>query len=261
MLAALSAVAAMSVNCAPIAGASLVLSRTEIQWVFLGESRHGTNEMPKAALDFICEAIAAGRTVSVALEHRAGDQQLLDRYLLSDGGAKARADLLAGGQWVPAWADGKSSEAMLRLIDHLRTLYQARRLVRVVLFDADSISGASDRDRQMARALRAIDVGDDGLIVVLTGGLHAKKRAVPAIESGYVPAAAMLPRSKTISLVMSDNGGAAWNCTDNGCGVNDDGLRRSALRRITVSRKVQATYDGVFELGTRVTPSPPANHR
>ena len=66
--------------CSPLPGAEQVWSRPMIRWVFVGEL-HGSNEAPAAFLDLVCDALARGRRVTVALERPTSEQPALDGIL------------------------------------------------------------------------------------------------------------------------------------------------------------------------------------
>lgn len=165
-----------SFECRALPGAKALLARPTLHWLLLGEAGHGTNELPRAATDLVCAAIAARGTFVVALEHAAANQPMLDAYLASDGGAVARAALLAGPAWRPSWADGKSSRAMLKLIEWLRVRHQRGEVLRVVAFDPDMVLNGTDREQQMSARLRAIAPSNGSIVTALTGSFHARRR-------------------------------------------------------------------------------------
>jgi hypothetical protein len=60
-------------SCSPIPGADQIWSKPSVHWVFIGEW-HGSNETPAAFHDLVCDAIAQGKHVTVALERPASEQ-------------------------------------------------------------------------------------------------------------------------------------------------------------------------------------------
>jgi len=93
-----------------------------VRFLILGEI-HGTKEIPALVADAAC-AISRTRPVVVALEIHTRAQADIDAYLASDGGEAARNLLLDGPAWAIRTADGRSSQAMLDLIETLRVLRQ-----------------------------------------------------------------------------------------------------------------------------------------
>src|SRR5215471_19091009 len=66
--------------CSPIPGADQIWSKASVHWVFIGEL-HGSNETPAAFRDLVCDAIAQGKHVTVALERPTSEQAALDNIL------------------------------------------------------------------------------------------------------------------------------------------------------------------------------------
>src|SRR5579864_7128972 len=104
--------AAAGASCSPVPGADQIWSKAGVHWVFIGEL-HGSNETPAAFLELVCDAIAHGKHVTVALERPTSEQAALESILTAKDLSKARESLLQ----LPGWKevpDGRGSEAMLR---------------------------------------------------------------------------------------------------------------------------------------------------
>jgi hypothetical protein len=177
---------------------------------------------------------------------------MFDTYMTSDGGPAAREALLAAPLWDRDWADGKSSRAMLDLIEWLRTRHRQGRLAGVIAFDADASSSVEDRERQMADRLLAVDPGRQGIVIVLTGSFHASK-IITANRTPAPPAGALLPPDRTFSVLVQGNGGESWSCRANGCGVHDSAKQSPTTRRLRVGKTPDGRYDGILELGKPTT--------
>jgi hypothetical protein len=245
--------------CRPLAGAAEFARTTTARWVLLGESEHGTVEQPWAAADLICALMRTGRPLIVAIEHPSTEQPLLDAYMASDGGAKARAALFASWNWDPRYADGKSSVAMLQFLDWLRVQRRLGRVRNVVAFDAGDSHGNADRNAKMTAALAALPLGTTGLAVALTGSYHAR-RTMPVENGAQVPVpGAALPRGATVSIVIRSRGGTAWACLREGCGIHSVGPGGGSKRGLAMQPTPDGLYDGTLDLGTGETASPPAN--
>lgn len=248
----------LAATCAPLPGADAVLARAETRWIMLGEI-HGTAEMPVALTDLACLAGERMRPVVVAIEQTVENQPILDRYLVSDGGEAARAALLAAPMWRGRWKDGRSSEAMLAMIERLRIMKRARRIARVVAFDPDVSESSADRNALMAKNLRAIDPGRGGVVLVLVGGLHAQKSEIRFGPEPYPAAAQLLPREATVSLMMLGDVGTAWVCMEaEQCGVTPVGAPRKEPRGISMMPAPDGSFDGILDMGRPLTASPPA---
>ncbi len=131
--------AAATTSCSPVPGADQIWSKAGVHWVFIGEL-HGSNETPAAFYDLVCDAIAHGKHVTVALERPSSEQAALDNILTAKDLAKAKEELLQ----LPGWKDvldGRASEAMLRLLISLRELHRLHPDLKVVAFDAARRNG------------------------------------------------------------------------------------------------------------------------
>ena len=243
----------------PLPGAETVVSTQSARWILIGEPAHGTNEMPLIAADLVSAAIARKRPIVVALEYAAKNQPSIDAYLRSNGGKPAQKAFLTAPMWDRQWADGKSSKAMFRLVEWLRTQHAAGRVSRVVAFDADMSEGGGDRERQMAASIQAIKLSTSGLVIVLTGTFHARKTRDDT-RAQYQPMGALLPPSSTVSLRITANGGSSWNCWKDGCGIHLITRESDESRKlIELKPTTDGSYDGTINLGSSTTPSPPAS--
>jgi hypothetical protein len=177
--------------------------------VVLGEL-HGAVEHPAA----IAEAAAAhGDPLWIGLEISNEEQPYLNAFLGSDGGAAARADLLSGPHW--ASEDGRSSRAMLDLVERVRALRAAGAAIELEAFDGPRTAPTrTERDATMADAIAAA-VRPDRALLVLAGNLHALLDDPPfEIEPGYVPMAAVLVERgvDVVSILAVAHEGETWGC-------------------------------------------------
>ena len=196
--------AAAVTSCSPVPGADQIWSKSSVHWVFIGEL-HGSNETPAAFRELVCDAIAQGKHVTVALERPSSEQSALDNILT----AKAK-DLPAAQQsllQLHGWKDvldGRGSEAMLRLLISLRELRKLHPDFKVVAFDAPYTGTAlGARDEAMAHALLALkpEKAND-MVLILTGNLHAMQAS-----KRYDLTAMYLPPKEILSLEVTDRGG------------------------------------------------------
>jgi hypothetical protein len=85
----------------------------------------------------------------------------------------------------------------------------------------------------MAEALATPSI-PNALTIVLTGNVHACKGTLPGVPS-YPLMASFLPPAVTVSLLVIDRGGEAWNCQEGICGPHRLTPRKGNERRITLS--------------------------
>jgi hypothetical protein len=253
--------AGASFSCSPVPGADQIWSRPSVHWVFIGEL-HGSNETPAAFRDLVCDAIAQGKHVTVALERPTSEQSALDNILTAKDLAEAKESLLQLHGWKEV-LDGRASEAMLRLLVSLRELRSLHPDLKVVAFDAPysgSPAGGS-RDEALGHALLSLHPAKpNDLVLILTGNIHAMQ----ASKRGYDLAAMYLPPKEILSLEVTDRGGESWSeDTTGGCGpwkggVGDKDAKKPYGIFLDPSLAPFGKVDGVLSLGVPLTSSAPA---
>jgi hypothetical protein len=245
--------------CSPIPGAEQAWSKPALRWVFVGEL-HGSNETPEEFLNLVCDALARGRQVTVALERPTSEQAALDGILNATDSPAATRRLLSEPGWVNGM-DGRASEAMLRLLIALRALRRSYPDLAVAAFDAPYSGNAPGaRDEVMGHALLAVgSAAPKNLILVLTGNIHAMQAPV----FGYDLAAMFLPAGQRLSLEVTDRGGESWTDNVGGCGAWKGGIRDKDITRprgifFDPSLAPYGKVDGILSLGVPLTASAPA---
>jgi len=161
-----------------VSAGDLVLRAIGDRRVALLGEMHGTRETPALAGQLVSHYAAGLRPVLLGLEIDRGEQADVDRFLASNGDARARRALLAGAHWSAPF-DGRDSEAMFQLIDHVRRLRAVGADVRIVYFDARD-PDMDQRNRRMADTLRGAAKEHPGaMLLVLTGNVHAMTHRLP----------------------------------------------------------------------------------
>ncbi|WP_260924968.1 hypothetical protein [Novosphingobium sp. 9] len=216
VLSVLTSAAAMAAPCPPIPGTASLLTDRKVQWIVVGE-QHGTMETPQAFGDLACLAARTGRPLTIALELPDSEQAALDAYLASDGGAEARAAWLAQPMWKDGPRDGRSSVAMLGLIERLLTMRREGQVTAVVAMQpmAPTPTPESYEKAMAAHVEHALgsSAGKPGaLVLTLVGNVHARRAPVTFGAQRYMPMAGWLPGKATVTLDASGNGGAQWSC-------------------------------------------------
>ena len=169
--------AALASASKPSAQALLLQAIGDHRIALLGEM-HGTRETPALAGQLVSLYAAAHRPVLLGLEIDRGEQGDVDRFLASNGDASARRALLAGAHWRAPF-DGRDSEAIFQLIEHVRQLRVTGADVRIVYFD-DHDPDMDQRNQRMADTLRAAAREHPGaMLLVLTGNVHAMTHRLP----------------------------------------------------------------------------------
>jgi hypothetical protein len=236
--------------------------------LLLGEM-HGTEESPAFVTNAVCRALSAGHGVTLGLEIPREEEPRFATYLASPATEKDRAALVSSPFWSEA-PDGRSSRAMLALVDEVRRFQKEGRPVRLVLFDQRPPgSGAPDgqvRDRAMAERLRAaIRESPKDVLIALSGNIHS--RTVPGVPwnkelqmMGFL-LSQDFPGSGLIALDVAYSGGAAWVCMDGECRAHTLKGSGSAgtAGKVTLHEGGvdERGFHGRYDVGT-LSPSEPA---
>jgi len=214
---------------------------------------HGTAEVPSFVGALACQA-AQRHPVLVGLEIPDGMDEALAAYLASEGSDVDKEGLLEHRFWT--LEDGRSSRAMLGLIDTLRQLNQAGKSVEVFGFDG-VFPGGEARDRGMAATIvtrMKSSNTEDTVVLLLTGNLHA--RTSDERWMGW-HVAREFPQLTSLNNAFS--GGTAWVCTNEGCGPRGIGGRDRGDGKF-VERNPEPDengYHGILYLDS-ASASPPA---
>lgn len=226
--------------------------------VFFGEL-HGTKETPALVGEYVCWLSHRSGEVIVGLEIPTTEQAAIDAYLASSGSAEDRTKLIAGAFWQYRFHDGRSSQAMVGLIERARQINHADGKVIVVAFDGREAGQA--RDAGMAGKLsKFIQSFPDAKVVALVGNLHALKTKGTPYDPAVEPMAFLLSPLRPISLTIDFPRGTAWTCNGYDCGVHNVGMPNRpdlAPTGFTIKHSEQSGYDGTFRLAS-VNASRPA---
>lgn len=244
--------------CAPVDGFEGVLARPGLRYLLVGEI-HGTAEAPALFGDMLCAA-AGDRPVVVGVEWPASSQPMLDAFLAADDEATALAALMR----APAWdrPDGRSSQAMRALLEHVRQLRLGGRSISLLAFDHEiPTPGTSDvREAAMADRMRQAAAGrPDALVAVLTGWGHADHEGFLSLQPPVRSMVQHLPRAETASVFIARPGGEAW--MSSGAGEAQVwGPTRLTAREPLSTRGVGGArpgFDAMVSVGRPFTASPP----
>jgi erythromycin esterase-like protein len=182
--------------------------------VLVGEM-HGTREVP-ALVGQLARGWAAPGAVVVALEYPQSESAALQAYVDSDGGAAARKRLLASPFWNRRLQDGRSSDAMLALIDSVRLQIRGGQAVRLAAFDMTEAQSAAgvNRDKAMADNLRAVVQANAGArVIALAGNYHVRQKDGAPWDAAFRFMAGYLTDLSPYSLRVDAARGSYWGCS------------------------------------------------
>jgi hypothetical protein len=247
------------IGCLPLRGVEHLWNKPDLRFVLVGEI-HGTNEAPAIFEDLVCSARDLKRSVIVGVE--LSDQPAVDRYLESDNEQTARRELLSQAEWQNG-SDGRTSQAMFRLLQHLRVLKREGAISGAVAFSASrpGESAARTEEHMASALLAAAKRNPSALVIALTGNVHASKKPIAELAS-YPLMASSLPAGTTISLFVTVQGGEAWNCQSDGCKPHQLSSTHGERRGVDLEAALAPLpgYDGILSTGLRATASNPAGH-
>jgi hypothetical protein len=209
------------------------------QLIMVGEM-HGTVEAPAAFGTLACRALARGYAVSVGLELPRDQASPLATYIASDGSARSVTQLLDTPFWQRQMQDGRSSQAMLGLLQKLRAAKQRWPALNVfALEEVESAAlplSASTRDQNMAKRVRAEHQRrPHAVILTLTGNIHNRLKPATELPASFnipPPMGSLLPDLSPVSLALLTTSGSAWMCSPS-CGVQ-------SLRTVTSAHAAPA---------------------
>ncbi|TAG74599.1 MAG: hypothetical protein EAZ24_10955 [Burkholderiales bacterium] len=226
---------------------------------------HGTNEVPKFLADVACNFAANKRIVVVALELPFNAQRIASDIVSGD----ASVDMTTFAEhayWARSKADGRSSEAMWRLLLALREINAIKgKTITVRFFDVgfpDLNQSGEPREQRMADNLRAIvkDAPAESVTLALTGNVHSLPEAGAPWDASFASMTYRLRDLRPLSLDLSHDGGDAWFCAIDKCGQRSllpswDSVGPSQEPRILMGKGAH-NHHGVYHVG-KISASPP----
>ncbi|WP_342381360.1 hypothetical protein NVS55_17045 [Myxococcus stipitatus] len=172
----------------------------------------GSREAPTVVGELVCQVAEAGLPVALGIALPRTEQERVNRYLASAGAPADQDALLEGRFWRRPYQDGRSSRAMLDLIDRVRAMRMAGLSVSLVAYDTDT-AGGSERDAQLAALWNERrQAQKDEVHVVLAGNTHTRTVTGAAWDKSFTPMASLMKAPRFIVLDMSYAQGTRWGC-------------------------------------------------
>ena len=177
--------------------------------LLLGEM-HGSVEAPELIYQLAC-TLSKSEEVIVGLEIPSREQPLIDAYLASRGSNSDIERLTSSSFWRNG-RDGRSSVAMLKLIEDLRMLKTEGASVTLAAFD-DQPGTSLDRDVAIATGIRRIRTArPDARIIALMGNIHAMHKPMELDGRTLVPSGSLLNDLDPVSIFLAYPAGTVWAC-------------------------------------------------
>ena len=216
---------------------------------------HGSVEAPKLISDIAC-SLSTTEAVAVGLEISSQDQPLIDAYLKSRGTSADAAALTSSNFWQKG-QDGRSSAAMLQLIEDIRVMREEGRAIDLFAFD-DQPETTLERNVAIANGVRRFhEAHKKTRIIALMGNIHAMQAEITTSSGRLVPSGILLSDLSPVSILITYPTGTTWACMPI-CGVQS--LTPRSPTTGTPGFKDGASMGGYgysFQLPS-ITASPPA---
>ncbi|WP_241758246.1 hypothetical protein [Myxococcus landrumensis] len=185
--------------------------------VLMGEQL-GSREAPAVVGELVCQVAEAGLPVALGLSIPRTEQERVTRYLASAGAPADQDALLEGRFWQRPYQDGRSSRAIMDLIDRVRAMRMAGLSVSLVAYDTD-VAGGSERDALQAAFWNERRTAQpDEVHVVLAGNTHTRTVAGTDWDKSFTPMAHLMKAPRLLVLEMSYAQGTRWGCDLNRAG-------------------------------------------
>ncbi len=234
--------------------------------LLLGEL-HGTQEVPRFVAQAACQSASNGLPVTVGLELPVEHQERVAAFVRSAGTPEDLARLLEADFWRNPYADGRSSEAIVNVLEQLRRLRAQGQDVDVFVFDHPLLKGQPHEDRMAGTVLARLQAEPQRLFLVVTGNIHARTtRGVPW-DKDFQPMGARVAQAHptVVGLDVAYASGTAWICSVEGarqklvCGERPAKGKDNGDRFFVhlFGKRSRDGYHGVFYVGP-ITASPPA---
>lgn len=241
--------------CPTLAGIERLTAATS-RFIVFGEI-HGTTEIPALFGDVACH-ISRDRPIVIALEWPSDQSKAFETYIESAGLSSDRLLLTATSDWRRI-VDGRSSTAMMDMLESFRRLRTSGRVISIGTFQPRSPAALEQSYYELLMASELTRIAGkypDRMVLALVGRLHAGKKPLADRDDRW-PAIMHLPARDVLSLTFDDNGGAAWNCQSAGCKSYERAAKKITPRRISLIESSFSGFDGTFSVGSLTTSSPP----
>jgi len=179
---------------------------------------HGTKEAPFVFLSAICERLNRfdEETITVALEYPQVESEHLLSYMNSSGSPEDRTQLLETFFWKRQAQDGRTSVAMLELIDSLRRISKETGRLEVIAIVPEA--GSGKHEELMATAINhSVQQRPESPHFVRVGNLHSRRGVGRPGDSDFRPMLGWI-EGDSVSVNIFSRHGDFWACTAEGCG-------------------------------------------
>jgi hypothetical protein len=177
----------------------------------------GTREAPAAVGNLACQLARAGQPLLLSLSIPRDEQGVLDAYLESAGTRADQDALLAGAFWRLVPRDGRSSRALVVLLERVRRWKAEGLPLHVLAHDARDLKG-DEREEAVANLLRErLKARPEAMLLAVSGNYHMSLRDGAPWSSKFQPTGSRLAKKgvEVKSLDLAFTRGTRWGCANN----------------------------------------------
>ncbi|HET9450612.1 MAG TPA: hypothetical protein VFO83_07010, partial [Aggregicoccus sp.] len=177
----------------------------------------GTREVPAAVGNLACQLARAGQPVLLSLSIPRDEQGALDAYLASAGSRADQDALLAGAFWRLVPRDGRSSRALVVLLERVRRWKAEGLAIQVLAHDARDLKG-DEREEAVASLLQQrLKARPEAMLLAVSGNYHMSMKDGAPWSRNFQPTGSRLAKKgvSVQSLDVAFHRGTRWGCANN----------------------------------------------
>jgi hypothetical protein len=177
----------------------------------------GTREVPAAVGNMACELAQVGRTVLLGISMPRTEQESLDAYMRSAGSFEDLDTLLSGSFWRQVPRDGRSSRALVVLLERVRRWRAGGLKIHPIAYDAADTKGNTREEAMAELLLKHRRANPQATLLVLGGNYHVRSQDGAPWSRFFEPLGYRLARAG-VSLYSLDTAfarGKRWACSVN----------------------------------------------
>lgn len=215
-------------DCSAPEGSHALLGETTGRVMLIGET-HGSEQPPAFVRSLVCLSLARGESLTLALEIAHTEQAELEAWLDSERSEDATRQYVEASRfWNSRFRDGRSSHAMLALLEYVRD--ERDRGADIVVLaadyhpetDPDEAQDQFVRDRVMARRLEEV-TGQADRTIFLGGDFHTRRVPMDFHGQTLESIGSYLQRTEFVSVLAMTGAGESWGCRMDENGESDCG--------------------------------------
>ncbi len=184
--------------------------------ILVGEQL-GTREVPAAVGNMACELAQVGRTVLLGVAMPRTEQEAGDAFVRSEGQYDDLEALLAGSFWRQVPRDGRSSRALVVLLERVRRWRAGGLDIQPIAYDAPDTKGNTREEAMAELLLKHRRERPQATLLVLGGNYHVRSQDGAPWSRFFEPLGYRLVR-KGLPLYSLDTAfarGQRWACAVN----------------------------------------------